>query len=168
MASRAPKFACLFGKSTAEQVLKSFIGRNSSVKSPVFGLCDSLTPGLEESRVLRYLIRWVLWPSGQGAWFLNQGSYVRNHWVTSRSTQSFILLRLIKWVPGTSGNLVVQSKLPPWSGSSLEPVEPHPQKATIKAFLFFLFKNAKNICRIFFWRFWAAIMDLLTALKYKT
>ena len=112
MASRPPKFACLFGKSTAEQVLKSFIGRNSSVKSPVFGLCDSLTPGLEESRVLRYLIRWVLWPSGQGAWFLNQGSYVRNHWVTSRSTQSFILLRLIKWVPGTSGNLVVQSKLP--------------------------------------------------------
>ena len=98
----------------------------SSVKSPVFGLCDSLTPGLEESRVLRYLIRWVLWPSGQGAWFLNQGSYVRNHWVTSRSTQSFILLRLIKWVTGTSGNLVVQSKLPPWSGSSLEPFEPHP------------------------------------------
>ena len=29
-------------------------------------------------------------------------------------------------VPGTSGNLVVKSKLPPRSGSSLEAVEPHP------------------------------------------
>ena len=42
------------------------------------------------------------------------------------STQSFILLRLIKWVPWISGDLVVKSKLPPWSGSSLEVVEPHP------------------------------------------
>ena len=31
------------------------------------------------------------------------------------------------WVKtGISGNLVVKSKLPPWSGSSLEAVEPHP------------------------------------------
>ena len=29
-------------------------------------------------------------------------------------------------VPGTSGNLVVKSKLTPRSGSSLEAVEPHP------------------------------------------
>ena len=29
-------------------------------------------------------------------------------------------------VPGVSGNLVVKSKLPPQSGSSLEAVEPHP------------------------------------------
>ena len=29
-------------------------------------------------------------------------------------------------VPGISGNLVVKSKLPPQSGSSLEAVEPHP------------------------------------------
>ena len=29
-------------------------------------------------------------------------------------------------VPGISGNLVVKSKLPPRSGSSLEAVEPHP------------------------------------------
>ena len=28
--------------------------------------------------------------------------------------------------PGISGNLVVKSKLPPQSGSSLEAVEPHP------------------------------------------
>ena len=31
-----------------------------------------------------------------------------------------------KVVPGISGNLVVKSKLPPQSGSSLEAVEPHP------------------------------------------
>ena len=29
-------------------------------------------------------------------------------------------------LPGISGNLVVKSKLPPWSDSSLEAVEPHP------------------------------------------
>ena len=29
-------------------------------------------------------------------------------------------------VPGISGNLVVKSRLPPRSGSSLEVVEPHP------------------------------------------
>ena len=38
----------------------------------------------------------------------------------------FILPRSIKWVPGVCGNLMVKSKLPPWSGSSLEAVEPHP------------------------------------------
>ena len=37
-----------------------------------------------------------------------------------------------RWVPGISGNLVVKSKLPPWSGSRLEVVEPHPQKGAIK------------------------------------
>ena len=31
-----------------------------------------------------------------------------------------------KWVPGISGNLVVKSKLPPRSGTSLEAVEPDP------------------------------------------
>ena len=31
-----------------------------------------------------------------------------------------------KWIPGISGDLVVKSKLPPRSGSSLEVVEPHP------------------------------------------
>ena len=49
-----------FGKFTAEQVLISFSGRNNSVKPPAFGLCDSLPFGLEESRKLRALIRWVL------------------------------------------------------------------------------------------------------------
>ena len=43
-----------------------------------------------------------------------------------RSTQPFILPRLVKWVPGISGNVVVKSKLPPRSGTSLETVEPHP------------------------------------------
>ena len=46
--------------------------------------------------------------------------------VAPRSTQSFILPRSMKWVPGISGNLVVKSKLPPRSGFSLEAVEPHP------------------------------------------
>ena len=41
-------------------------------------------------------------------------------------TQPFILLMLIKWVPGNSGNLVAKKKLPPRSGFSLEVVEPHP------------------------------------------
>ena len=36
------------------------------------------------------------------------------------------LPRLIKWVPGISGNLLVKSKLPARSGSSPEAVEPHP------------------------------------------
>ena len=35
---------------TLEQVLKSFSGRNNSLKPPVFGFCDSLPFGLEESR----------------------------------------------------------------------------------------------------------------------
>ena len=47
-----------FGKFTKEQVLKSFSGRNKSLKPPVF--CDSCLYGLEESREFRDLIRWVL------------------------------------------------------------------------------------------------------------
>ena len=53
-------------------------------------------------------------------------SHVQNHWVAPRLTQPFIFLRLIKLVPGISGNLVVKSKLPPRSGLSLEAVEPLP------------------------------------------
>ena len=66
------------------------------------------------------------WFSGYGAGFPIQGSCVQNQWVAPRLTQPFILPRSIKWVPGISGNLVVKRKLPPWSGSSLEAVEPHP------------------------------------------
>ena len=55
---RPPKSGCFFGKFTAEQVLKSFSGRNNSLK-PVFGFCDNLPFGLEESRELRPSIRWV-------------------------------------------------------------------------------------------------------------
>ena len=54
--------------------------------------------------------------------------------VAPRLTQPFISPRSIKWVPGISGNLVVKSKLPPRSGSSLEAVEPHPWKGAIKFF----------------------------------
>ena len=34
--------------------------------------------------------------------------------------------KLINWIPGISGNLVVKSKLPPRVGYSLEAVESHP------------------------------------------
>ena len=50
----------VFWKIYVEQVLKSFSGANNSVKPPVFGFCDSLTFGIEESREFRALIRWVL------------------------------------------------------------------------------------------------------------
>ena len=43
--------------------------------------------------------------------------------------QTFMLPRLI------TGNLAVKSKLPFWSGCSLEAVEPHPWKGSIKCFL---------------------------------
>ena len=49
-----------FGKFTAEQVLKPFAGRDNSLKLTVFGFCDSLLFGVEESGELRALIRWVL------------------------------------------------------------------------------------------------------------
>ena len=35
-----------FGKFTEEQVLKTFSGRNNSLKPPFFGFCDSLSFGL--------------------------------------------------------------------------------------------------------------------------
>ena len=63
-----------------------------------------------------------------------QVSRVQNHWVAPRSTQPFILPRSVKWVPEISGNLVVKSKLPPRSGSSLEAVEPHPPDKVLKSF----------------------------------
>ena len=53
-------------------------------------------------------------------WILNQGSHVQNHWVAPRLSQPFILPKSIKWIPRISGNLLVKSKLPPQSGSSLE------------------------------------------------
>ena len=53
-------------------------------------------------------------------------SHVQNHWVAPRLTQPFIFLRLTKLVREISGNLVVNSKLPPRSGPSLEAVESPP------------------------------------------
>ena len=47
------------GKFTMMQVLKSFPGRINSLKPPVFGFCHCFPFGLEESRELRGLIRWV-------------------------------------------------------------------------------------------------------------
>ena len=67
----------------------------------------------------------ITWASGEGTGFPIQGSCVQNHRVAPWLTQPFILPRSIKWVR-VSGSLVVKSKLSPWSGSSLEAVEPHP------------------------------------------
>ena len=63
-------------------------------------------------------------------------SRVQNYGVPSRSTQPFILLRLLKWVPGISGNLVVKSKLSPRSGSiSLRQLKPIHNQGARKFFL---------------------------------
>ena len=60
----------------------------------------------------------------KGARFPTQVSRVQNHLVAPRSTQPFILPRSIKLVSGISGNLVVKSKLPPRSGTSLRQLNP--------------------------------------------
>ena len=54
---RPPKSTCFFKKFMAEQVLKSFLGRKNSLKSPVFEFSNSLPFVHEESRELRALIR---------------------------------------------------------------------------------------------------------------
>ena len=46
-----------FGKFTAKQVLKSFLGRNNSLKPHFFRFCTSLPFALEASIELRALIR---------------------------------------------------------------------------------------------------------------
>ena len=108
---------------------------------------------------LLYLILFTLF-DGEGAGLPIQRSHVQNHWVAPRSTQPFIFLRSIKWVPGISGNLVVKSKLPPRSGSSLEAVEPHPWKGAIKfcffiQFVFFTKTGfVKNSTRVVKYRSW--------------
>ena len=57
---QASKIWMFFGKFTVEQVLKSFSGRNSFLKSAVFGFYDTLSYDLEKSKELRALISWVL------------------------------------------------------------------------------------------------------------
>ena len=69
-------------------------------------------------------------------WIPNPGVPCSRPLGGSKLTQLFILPRLIKWVPGISGNLVVKGKLPPPNGSSLEAVEPHPQKRALKSKVF--------------------------------
>ena len=56
---QASKIWMFFRKITAEQALKSFSGRNNSLKSLVLGFSNSLPYGLEESRELKTLICWV-------------------------------------------------------------------------------------------------------------
>ena len=49
-----------------------------------------------------------LWES-----YNSRGPSFKANWVAPRSTQSFIVLRSIKWVSGTPGKLMVKSKLLP-------------------------------------------------------
>ena len=84
------------------------------------------------------------------------GSRVQNHWIAPRLTQPFILPGSIKWVPGIFGNLVVKSKLPPWSGSSLEAVEPHPGKGVITFFVFFQY-NTITWCNTTIQLYWGNV-----------
>ena len=74
---------------------------------------------------------------------------------STKSTQIFFLLRLIKWLPRISGNLVVKSKLPPQNSPSLETVERHPWKRGHKVFLWlqvYFYKVLKQnmLCTLFF------------------
>ena len=57
---QAFKIWMFFEKFTVEQVFKSFSGRNNTLKSPVFGFCDSLPNDLEKSKELRPFISWLL------------------------------------------------------------------------------------------------------------
>ena len=57
---QASKIWMFFGKFTVEQVLRSFSGRNSSLKSPIFGFCNSPPYTLEKSKESRALISWLL------------------------------------------------------------------------------------------------------------
>ena len=84
---------------------------------------------------------------GVKCWVPNTQEYrVLNHWVAPRSAQSFILPRSIKWVPGISWNLVLSSKLPPQSGSSLETAEPHTWKWVIKFFCYYFILFFSTCC----------------------
>ena len=69
--------------------------------------------------------------SGYDAGFPVQESRVQSHWVAPRLIHLFILLWLIKLVPRTPGNLVVKSKLSPWSRSvALRQLNPIHKKTT--------------------------------------
>ena len=56
---RPLKSGCFFGNIFVELVLKSFSGRNYYLEPPVFWFSNSFLYGLEESRQLWILIRWV-------------------------------------------------------------------------------------------------------------
>ena len=71
------------------------------------------------SKTKRFLLNEkFLWKAScWGAGFPILRSCVQNQWVAPRSTHPFIFPRPLKRVPRISGNLVVKSKLPPWSDS---------------------------------------------------
>ena len=81
--------------------------------------CFQLVSCLQKYLFLKYL-KFLNSCPVYGATTLCLGYWIPDpgvHWVVLRSTQPFILLRSIKWVPGTPGYLVVKSKLFPCRGS---------------------------------------------------
>ena len=73
----------------------------------------------------------------KGTRFPIYGSQVQNHWVAPRLIQPFVLLRLMKCVWRTSGDLVVESKLPPSGDSAdLRQLNPIHKKVFTKALIY--------------------------------
>ena len=86
-------------------------------------------------------LKWML----KDTRFPIDGSHVQNHWVAPRMTQPFILLRLMKWVQGTSGHLVVESKLSPCGDcAALRQLNPIHMKFFIKALIHLAYSDFVN------------------------
>ena len=86
-----------------------------------------------------------------------------NYRVAPRSTQPFILPRLINWVPGTPGNWMVKSKLSPRSGSvalSLRQLNPI-HKRDHKAFFIYIYRHLVScFCLVFVCSEYCLMQDL--------
>ena len=82
------------------------------------------------------------WTSGSSSGFPRLKSQFQNHWVAPKLIQLFILQRLIKWIPGISGKLVVKVNcllevaLEPWG--SWTPSTKRSHKVLLKRLLKFL------------------------------
>ena len=79
-------------------------------------------------------------------WILDQGVLGSQPVNGSKLDSAVSLSRLMKWVPGTPGDLKGKRELSPRSGSILEPVEPHTQKEVIDCFFKNIFSNTNLMC----------------------
>ena len=75
LVSRSPKSGCFFGKIFVELVYKPFSGKNNSLEPPVFWFSNTLPCGLEESRELISLIRWVLGNRYSKIWKISANNF---------------------------------------------------------------------------------------------